>query len=149
MVQHLPCCDLRSSAGSSIENSPTPAHRAESPIQRRIKTMSNRLFVGNLSFQITDNDLMQAFKPYGTVKEVKLMTDRDTGRSRGFAFIEMMSATDAQRAIEALHGASLDGRPLRVSAAEERRSDFSGPPSRGNGGGNGYGRKPSRGGDRY
>ncbi|WAS93669.1 RNA recognition motif domain-containing protein [Nannocystis punicea] len=110
--------------------------------------MGNRLFVGNLSFQITDSDLQQAFQPYGTVKEVKLMTDRETGRSRGFAFIEMMSATDAQRAIEALHGASLDGRPLRVSEAEERRS--SGPSFGGNGGnGGGYGRKPSRGGDRY
>ncbi|PCC70688.1 RNA recognition motif. (a.k.a. RRM, RBD, or RNP domain) [Nannocystis exedens] len=110
--------------------------------------MGNRLFVGNLSFQINDSDLQQAFQPYGTVKEVKLMLDRDTGRSRGFAFIEMMSESDAQRAIEALHGASLDGRPLRVSEAEDRRSSFSGPPSGGNDRSNGYGRKPSRG-DRY
>ncbi|MFY0537519.1 RNA recognition motif domain-containing protein [Nannocystis pusilla] len=143
---------LRSSLERRLfdRNFPTPARRAES--LRRIKTMGNRLFVGNLSFQITDSDLQQAFQPYGTVKEVKLMLDRDTGRSRGFAFIEMMSGADAQRAIEALHGASLDGRPLRVSEAEERRSNFSGPPSGGGGGGGGgggYGRKPSRGGDRY
>lgn len=119
--------------------------------------MGNRLFVGNLSFQITDSDLQQAFQPYGAVKEVKLMTDRETGRSRGFAFIEMTSQADAQRAIEALHGASLDGRPLRVSEAEDRRPSFSGPSSGGGGGGgygggggnSGYGRKPSRGGDRY
>lgn len=108
--------------------------------------MGNRIFVGNLSFQTTDQDLRQAFQAYGPVAEVKLMTDRETGRSRGFAFVEMTSGADAGRAIEALHGASLDGRPLRVSEAEERRNNFSGPPS---GGSNGYpSRKPSRS-DRY
>jgi len=121
--------------------------------------MGNRLFVGNLSFQTTDTDLQRAFQVYGTVKEVKVMTDRETGRSRGFAFIEMAQESDALRAVEALHGASLDGRPLRVSQAEERRSNFSGPGGGGGGGGGGYGggggggggggRKPSRGGDRY
>ncbi|MDC0722429.1 RNA recognition motif domain-containing protein [Nannocystis bainbridge] len=127
--------------------------------------MGNRLFVGNLSFQITDSDLQQAFQPYGAVKEVKLMTDRETGRSRGFAFVEMTSDADAKRAIEALHGASLDGRPLRVSEAEDRRSGGGGGGGGyggggggggygGGGGGGGYGgggggRKPNRGGDRY
>jgi RNA recognition motif-containing protein len=119
--------------------------------------MGNRLFVGNLSFQITDTDLQQAFQAYGTVQEVKVMTDRETGRSRGFAFISMAKETDAQRAIEGLNGASLDGRPLRVSVAEDRRNGFSGPSGGNNGygggnngyGGGGGGRKPSRGGDRY
>ncbi|MCY1057347.1 RNA-binding protein [Nannocystis sp. SCPEA4] len=130
------------------EPPPPPAHRAESPIQRRNKTMGNRLFVGNLSFQITDTDLQQAFQAYGTVQEVKVMTDRETGRSRGFAFVAMAKDSDAQQAIEGLNGASLDGRPLRVSVAEDRRNSFSGP-SGGNNGYGGGGRKPSRGGDRY
>ncbi|MDC0670114.1 RNA recognition motif domain-containing protein [Nannocystis radixulma] len=112
--------------------------------------MGNRLFVGNLSFQITDSDLQQAFQAYGTVQEVKVMTDRETGRSRGFAFVAMAKESDAQQAIEGLNGASLDGRPLRVSVAEDRRNSFSGPSGGGGGGGyGGGGRKPNRGGDRY
>lgn len=82
--------------------------------------MNNKLFVGNLSFQTTENDLQDAFGAHGHVVEVNLMTDRSTGRSRGFAFVTMSTDAEAQAAIEALHGASLDGRPLTVNVARPR-----------------------------
>lgn len=96
--------------------------------------MSKRLFVGNLTFQTTDGDLRGAFQDFGPVTEVKVVMDRDTGRSRGFAFVEMTTADDARKATEALNGATLDGRTLRVSEAEERRGG-SGGSSSGPGGG--------------
>lgn len=96
--------------------------------------MSKRLFVGNLTFQTTDVDLRAAFQPFGAVVDVKVVTDRETGRSRGFAFIEMASEDFARKAAEGLNGATLDGRPLRVAEAEERRPGSGG----GGGGGGGY-----------
>lgn len=104
--------------------------------------MGNRLFVGNLSFQTTDDDLRRTFQVHGPLNEVKLVLDQTTGRSRGFAFVEMTTDEAARRAVEALNGASLDGRALRVSEAEDRRSNLG---SRTLGGNNGHqGRKPSR-----
>src|SRR5881394_3303020 len=82
--------------------------------------MSAKLFVGNLSFNITENDLQDAFAAPGTVVEANLMMDRATGRSRGFAFITMSSPEEAEKAISALNGASLDGRNLTVNAAKPR-----------------------------
>lgn len=97
--------------------------------------MSKRLFVGNLTFQTTDDELRGTFESYGPVAEVKVVMDRDTGRSRGFAFVEMSSEDGARKATEALNGATLDGRPLRVSEAEERRGS-GGPGGRSGGPGN-------------
>mgnify|MGYP002371790116 CR=1 FL=1 len=77
--------------------------------------MSKRLFVGNLTFQTTDGDLRAAFETFGAVVDVKIVSDRDTGRSRGFAFVEMSSEDHARKATEGLNGATLDGRALRVS----------------------------------
>src|SRR5438093_13282314 len=82
--------------------------------------MGTKLFVGNLSFNITENDLQDAFAAHGTVVEANLMMDRATGRSRGFAFITMSSPEEAEKAISALNGASLDGRNLTVNAAKPR-----------------------------
>src|SRR5437773_12316175 len=82
--------------------------------------MSNKLFVGNLSFNVTENDLQDAFAAYGTVVETNLMMDRATGRSRGFAFITMSSPEEAEKAIAAMNGAALDGRTLTVNAAKPR-----------------------------
>ena len=82
--------------------------------------MSAKLFVGNLSFNVTENDLQDAFAAHGTVVETNLMLDRATGRSRGFAFITMSSPEEAEKAISALNGASLDGRNLTVNAAKPR-----------------------------
>lgn len=82
--------------------------------------MSYRIFVGNLSFHTTEEDVQDAFAAHGTVSEVKLILDRDTGDSRGFAFVNMSSAEEGRKAIAGLDGAMLDGRPLRVNEAEER-----------------------------
>ncbi len=106
--------------------------------------MGNRLFVGNLSFNTTEEALMAAFQEFGEVVEARLMTERETGRSRGFAFVEMATPEAATKAIEEMNGAVLDGRPLRVNEAEKR-------PERGGGGGGGGfrgGGGGGRGGDR-
>ena len=93
------------------------------------KSMSNnKLFVGNLSFNTTENDLQDAFAEHGSVEEIKLMTDRDTGRPRGFGFVTMSTAEEAQAAMNALNGRQLDGRALTVNVAKprEERSGGSG-----------------------
>jgi len=82
--------------------------------------MSNKLFVGNLSFNTTENDLQDAFAAHGTVTETNLMMDRMSGRPRGFGFVTMGSAEEAQKAIAALNGAQLDGRALTVNVAKPR-----------------------------
>jgi cold-inducible RNA-binding protein len=82
--------------------------------------MNTKLFVGNLSFNTTENDLQDAFAAHGTVTEANLMMDRSTGRPRGFAFVTMSSAEEAQKAVEALNGAQLDGRSLTVNEARPR-----------------------------
>jgi cold-inducible RNA-binding protein len=98
--------------------------------------MNNRLYVGNLSFHTTEDVLLRAFGQAGEVTEAKLVIDRETGRSRGFAFVSMGSDADAQKAISELDGTDLEGRPLRVSIAEERKPRAGGG---GGGGGGGYG----------
>jgi cold-inducible RNA-binding protein len=105
--------------------------------------MGNKLFVGGLSFNTTDDGLKEGFARFGEVTDAKVITDRDTGRSRGFGFVTMGSAQDAQKAMEKMNGALLDGRPLKVNEAEER-------PNRGGGGGGGGGggRGGGGGGDR-
>jgi cold-inducible RNA-binding protein len=99
--------------------------------------MNNKLFVGNLSFNTTENDLQDAFAAHGTVVESNLVTDRSTGRARGFAFVTMSTEQEAQNAVSALNGKSIDGRELVVSIArprEERpasrgpRRSYNGPP---------------------
>ncbi len=94
--------------------------------------MSNKLFVGNLSFNTTENDLNDAFAAHGTVTETNLMMDRATGRPRGFGFVTMSTPEEAQKAIEALNGAQLDGRALTVNIARPREER---PPGGGGGGG--------------
>src|SRR5216110_938476 len=93
--------------------------------------MSTKLFVGNLSFNTTENDLHDAFAAHGTVVEANLMMDRMSGRPRGFAFVTMSTAEEAQKAIDALNGASLDGRSLTVNIARPREER----PAGGGGGG--------------
>jgi RNA recognition motif-containing protein len=82
--------------------------------------MSNKLFVGNLSFNTTENDLNDAFAAHGTVTEANLMMDRMSGKPRGFGFVTMSSAEDAQKAITALNGTQMDGRALTVNVAKPR-----------------------------
>jgi len=83
--------------------------------------MSTKLFVGNLSFNTTENSLHEAFSAHGNVVEANLMMDRMTGRSRGFAFVTYSTPEEAQKAIEAMHGAQLDGRALTVNVAPSER----------------------------
>jgi RNA recognition motif-containing protein len=85
-----------------------------------------RIFVANISFTTTEEELEQLFEPYGIVDRAQIITDRDTGRSRGFGFVEMPDATEAQAAIDGLNGTSLGGRPLTVNEARERE-DRGGP----------------------
>src|SRR6266581_368485 len=113
--------------------------------------MSTKLFVGNLSFDLTENDLQDAFAAHGTVVETNLMMDRATGRPRGFGFVTMSTPAEAQKAIDALNGKELSGRALTVNLArprEERSGGGGGGGRRGYGGGGGGG--GGRGGrDRY
>src|SRR5689334_22702905 len=109
--------------------------------------MSTKLFVGNLSFKTTENDLQDAFAAHGAVVETNLMMDRVSGRPRGFAFVTMGTPEEAQKAIAAMNGKELDGRALTVNVARPREER---PPGgggrreyRGGGGGGGGGR------DRY
>lgn len=95
--------------------------------------MNNKLFVGNLSFKTTENDLQDTFAAHGTVTEANLMMDRATGRPRGFGFVTMGSDEEAQKAIEALNGASIDGRQITVNIARPREER--------SGGGGGGGRR--------
>ncbi|TMH05413.1 MAG: RNA-binding protein [Betaproteobacteria bacterium] len=106
--------------------------------------MGNKLYVGNLAYSVRDENLQQHFAEYGTVTSAKVMMDRDTGRSKGFGFVEMSSDAEAQAAIRGLNGQSVDGRALVVNEArpkEDRPGGFGGGGGGGarRGGGGGYG----------
>jgi cold-inducible RNA-binding protein len=99
--------------------------------------MGRRLYVGNLSYGTTELDLRDLFGQSGTVSEVKIVTDRETGRPRGFAFVEMSTDAEAKTAISQLNGRELDGRALKVNEAQERPAGGGGMRSSGGGGGGG------------
>ena len=114
---------------------------------------NNKLYVGNLPFNVTEPDLQDLFGQAGTVSDVMLVQDKFTGKSRGFAFVTMGSEGEAQNAIEQFHGKALEGRPLTVNVArprEERPAGGGGGRSfeRRGGGGGGYGGGDRRGGGR-
>lgn len=114
--------------------------------------MGKKLYVGNLSYDTHEGQLRELFEQAGTVESVVIITDRDTGRSKGFGFVEMSSNSEAQEAISRLNGQTVDGREIRVDEARPKRdrSDRGGGGrrDRGRGGGRGRGRS-SRGGRRY
>jgi RNA recognition motif-containing protein len=104
--------------------------------------MGNKLYVGNLPYSVRDSDLEQSFGQFGAVTSAKVMMERDTGRSKGFGFVEMGSDAEAQAAIEGMNGQPLGGRSLVVNEArpmETRRPPRSGGGFGGGGGGGGYG----------
>jgi RNA recognition motif-containing protein len=104
--------------------------------------MSMKLYVGNLSFNTTTEELEKTFGEVGTVESTNIIEDRETGRSRGFAFVEMSSSEEGQAAITNLNGKELNGRELLVNEAKPREN-------RAGGGGGGYGGGGGRGGSRY
>ena len=116
--------------------------------------MGNKLYVGNLAYSVRDESLHQAFSQFGTVTSAKVMMDRDTGRSKGFGFVEMGSDAEAQSAINGMNGQALEGRAIVVNEArprEERPGGFGGGGGSrggygGGGGGGGGGRSPYGGG---
>src|SRR5438067_12104162 len=101
--------------------------------------MGTKLYVGNLSFNTTENELQELFSQAGAVQEVTLMQDKFTGKSRGFAFVTMGSEQDAQNAISKFNGQTIEGRPLTVNEARPREARPPGGGGRGYGGGGGYG----------
>ena len=104
--------------------------------------MGNKLYVGNLAYSVRDDELQQAFGQFGTVTSAKVMMDRETGRSKGFGFVEMGSDAEAQAAINGLNGQALEGRAIVVNEArprEERPGGYGGRGGGGGGGGGGYG----------
>lgn len=108
--------------------------------------MTNRLYVGNLVFHATEDMINKHFSVCGEVLSVSVVTDRETGQPRGFAFVEMANADSAKKAVTELNGKELQGRTLRVDIAEERRGGRGGGggrggPGGGRGGGGGYGRR--------
>lgn len=105
--------------------------------------MGNKLYVGNLAYSVRDNDLEQAFSQFGTVTSAKVMMERDTGRSKGFGFVEMGSDAEAQAAINGMNGQPLGGRSIVVNEARPMESR---PPRSGGGYGGGGGRREGGGG---
>ena len=101
--------------------------------------MGNKLYVGNLAYSVRDDELQQAFGQFGTVTSAKVMMDRETGRSKGFGFVEMGSDAEAQAAINGLNGQALEGRAIVVNEARPREERPGGYGGRGGGGGGGGG----------
>ncbi len=100
---------------------------------RRGNALSKKLYVGNLPFSATEADLRELFEAHGSIESINVITDRETGRPRGFAFVEMEDTESASKAMQALDGRDMGGRNLKVNEANER-------PPRGGGGGGGRGR---------
>ena len=108
--------------------------------------MNAKLYISNLSYQTTEDSLKAALEAFGEVTSVRIITDRETSRSRGFGFAEFANADDAKKAIDGLNGKEVDGREVRVAEAKEREER----PRGGGGGGGGYNRdRNSGGGDSY
>jgi RNA recognition motif-containing protein len=102
--------------------------------------MAKKLFVGGLSWDTTDDGLRQAFASHGEITEAKVITDRDTGRSRGFGFVTFTQDEDAKKAISQMDGTSLDGKTIKVNEAQEKSPRGGGRSGGGFGGGSGSGR---------
>ena len=114
--------------------------------------MGKKLYVGNLPYSVSDSDLQQMFEAHGTVQSAQVIMDRDTGRSKGFGFVEMGSDQEAQAAITAMHGSELEGRALTVNEARPKEGGGGGRGGYGGGrggGGGGYGGGRGGGGGGY
>jgi hypothetical protein len=118
-----------------------PDHRAEEE-----ERMATKLYVGNLAFSVTETDLREAFTQIGPCTSVAVVSDRETGQSRGFGFVELDSNADAERAIQQLNGQDLKGRTIKISIAQERERSGGGGGGRGNSGNRNSGDRAGNGG---
>ena len=107
--------------------------------------MAKKLYVGNLAFSVTDDELMQAFTSFGSVASARVVMDRMTGRSKGFGFVEIEDDSLADEAVNKMNGQTIGGRPVRVSEAKPQEDRPRGPRT----GGGGYGGGDNGGGNRY
>ncbi|XP_019184011.1 PREDICTED: glycine-rich RNA-binding protein 4, mitochondrial-like [Ipomoea nil] len=124
---------------SVLTNNASTAQAPMASMFNALRCMSTKLFIGGLSYSTDDSNLKEAFSSFGEIVEARVITDRDSGRSRGFGFVNFTEAESANEALSAMDGQQLHGRNIRVSYAQERSS--SGPPrDRGFGGGERYGR---------
>jgi cold-inducible RNA-binding protein len=123
--------------------SPAGSAKINRRLNRRRKgeteSMGKKLFVGGLSWDTTDDGLRQAFQPFGEITEAKVITDRDTGRSRGFGFVTFNGDEEAKAAIAKMDGTVLDGKTIKVNEAQEKSPRGGGRPGGGFGGGRGGG----------
>lgn len=103
--------------------------------------MGKKIYVGNLSFNVDSDQLAGVFAEFGTVDSANIITDRETGRSKGFAFVEMSTDGEAQTAIQKLNGMELSGRAMNISEAKPQEPRNGGGPRRNGGGGGGFGRR--------
>src|ERR1700685_284678 len=147
-VPHSTVRQLRSRFSGRCSHPASPPHRARTPTEQCRGRSVKNIFVGNLSFSTAEDELRQLFEPFGQVDRVSIMTDRDTGRSRGFGFVEMASNEDGEKAITALNGSQVGGRTLNVNEARPKTERAGG------GGGGGFRDRGGRGGgggrrDRY
>ena len=128
--------------GTEAQRSPSPGNGVVFDLGELIYTTdSKKLYVGNLAYSVTNAELEKMFTVYGAVESAEVISDRGTGRSKGFGFVEMQSDAEAQEAINALNGKSMGGRPLTVNEArprEERSGGGGGGGYRGGGGGGGW-----------
>jgi cold-inducible RNA-binding protein len=130
------------SNGATAEEWVLPIKRRWTNQRRKgeVKDMAKKLFVGGLSWDTTDEGLRQAFAPHGEITEAKVITDRGTGRSRGFGFVTFAQDEDAKSAISKMDGTSLDGKTIKVNEAQEKSPRSGGRSGGGFGGGRGGGR---------
>jgi hypothetical protein len=146
------CLPCRLSSGLSRDHfvlgSARKARAVLSPFWR--SALGKKLYVGNLSYSVSSSDLEKLFGTYGTVESAQVIADRESGRSKGFGFVEMSNDEEAQKAIRELNGKDQDGRPLTVNEARPREERGGGGGGRGGyGGGGGRGGRGGGGGGRY
>lgn len=143
-------CPVGSRLALAKDNLKSDGRKRAGEIQQRVSVMDNKLFVGNLAWGATEEDLQKYFTQFGTVQQVEVMRDRFTNRARGFAFVTMGTAEEAQKAANGAEGQDFVGRPLKVNIARPREErpereggrSFDGP--RGGGGGDRGGFRPRR-----
>lgn len=120
----IPARVVERSSDARFSDSGPVAHGARGDSQRRRITDMINIYIGNLSYRATEGDIRQAFEQFGEVASVQIIKDRETGRSRGFAFVEMPNSEEAKQAIDELDSSEIAGRPVKINEARPRRERF-------------------------